>query len=607
MASLTPGVLSKLLQHAGSDVKVAGEHRTALLQVIGIVPSLAGEDTLQSRGFFLKVSDSLHSAYVTISDEDSDLIFSDKIQLGQFVYVDRLDSASPVPVLRGLKPVPRRRPCIGNPRDIVSSDLLLFRVNADLMKEKSSEKGVFPVKKKSDSKQKPKMKRLESDVKSSRRVSMGNCRMESVELRRLSLDSLRKSWERSPPGSKNRVVRSPSDAKWKETSTSSESALVLSDKKASSRSNSSLTHQSSSNSPLKIKNNHVSERMTCKSSKRDTKSSEEAVSPCNLVKVHLSPKSWDHSISWDALPSNLHDLGKDSLRHRNAAVLASVDALQEASAAESVIRSLSMFAELCESAKQDSPRLLVEQFLNLHQSMQKAATVTDAMLKTRYPETKTCASISPLPSPEVNKIFIEKKTAATSWIQAALKNDLSSFSLLSKQDNSWSLHHRQHHYYVSLETSPNPTETQLKNNSTPRKQTLKKRGVSTDLSTKRPSSSTGAGVREAKKVGIEKSDWSRGRGLKETASTAKMLVSVSREWFLKYLEGALDEGFGEREVDGGGEIAGLLGQIKRVNQWLEDSIGKGYEVDERVESLRKKLYKFLLEHVDSAALANREG
>ncbi|KAK7853954.1 hypothetical protein CFP56_034179 [Quercus suber] len=84
MASLTPGVLAKLLQHAGNkDVKVTGEHRSALLQVIEIVPSLPNDhdnDPWKSKGFFLKVSDSLHSAYVSILDNDVDLIYKKNLR-----------------------------------------------------------------------------------------------------------------------------------------------------------------------------------------------------------------------------------------------------------------------------------------------------------------------------------------------------------------------------------------------------------------------------------------------------------------------------------------------------------------------------------------------
>ena len=48
------------------------------------------------------------------------------------------------------------------------------------------------------------------------------------------------------------------------------------------------------------------------------------------------------------------------------------------------------------------------------------------------------------------------------------------------------------------------------------------------------------------------------------------------------------------------EIASLLRQLKRVNKWLDDSVVDGVGTDERIEGLRKKLYGFLLEHVDSA-------
>ncbi|EHA8590136.1 hypothetical protein COCNU_scaffold015353G000030 [Cocos nucifera] len=41
MASLTPGVFVKLLQSMDTEAKAVGEHRTAVLQVIGIVPGLS--------------------------------------------------------------------------------------------------------------------------------------------------------------------------------------------------------------------------------------------------------------------------------------------------------------------------------------------------------------------------------------------------------------------------------------------------------------------------------------------------------------------------------------------------------------------------------------
>jgi len=121
MATLTPGVLLKLLQHINSDVKVTGEHRSALLQVISIVPALAGSELWPNQGFYIKVSDSSHATYVSLGEEHDDLILSDKLQLGQFIHVDRLEAGSPVPLLRGVRPLPGRHQCVGNPEDLVAT------------------------------------------------------------------------------------------------------------------------------------------------------------------------------------------------------------------------------------------------------------------------------------------------------------------------------------------------------------------------------------------------------------------------------------------------------------------------------------------------------
>lgn len=119
MASLVPGVLVKLLQHMNTGVKVGGEHRSSLLQVVSIVPALAGSDLFTNRGFYLKVSDSSHATYVSLPEEQHDLILSDRIQLGQFVHADRLEAATPVPILRGVRPLPGRHACVGTPEDLV--------------------------------------------------------------------------------------------------------------------------------------------------------------------------------------------------------------------------------------------------------------------------------------------------------------------------------------------------------------------------------------------------------------------------------------------------------------------------------------------------------
>ncbi|KAA3457780.1 RNA polymerase-associated rapA [Gossypium australe] len=121
MASLTPGILLKLLQSMNSSARVAGNHRSALLQLIGIVPALTGSDELwPNHGFYVQLSDSLNSTYVSLSDRDSELILSNRLQLGQFVYVDRFHFESPVPRVSGIRPIAGRHAFVGSPDPLIA-------------------------------------------------------------------------------------------------------------------------------------------------------------------------------------------------------------------------------------------------------------------------------------------------------------------------------------------------------------------------------------------------------------------------------------------------------------------------------------------------------
>ncbi|CAN6451343.1 unnamed protein product [Victoria cruziana] len=120
MASLTPGVLLKLLEGLKSkDTVPSGDHKPILLQVISIVPALTGSGLWPSQGYFLKVSDSSHSTYVSLTAEDNDLICTDKLHLGQFIYIDKLVEGNPVPSALGVRPLHGRHPFVGTPKDLM--------------------------------------------------------------------------------------------------------------------------------------------------------------------------------------------------------------------------------------------------------------------------------------------------------------------------------------------------------------------------------------------------------------------------------------------------------------------------------------------------------
>ncbi|TVU50632.1 hypothetical protein EJB05_02010, partial [Eragrostis curvula] len=127
MATLTPGVLLKLLQSMHTEERVAGEHRSPVLQVTAVVPALTAStaDSLLSptNGFLLNLSDGLHSTYVQLPPADADALLSARPQLiGHLVHFDWLRFARPVPRAVGLRLVPSSRalPCAGNPEPLVA-------------------------------------------------------------------------------------------------------------------------------------------------------------------------------------------------------------------------------------------------------------------------------------------------------------------------------------------------------------------------------------------------------------------------------------------------------------------------------------------------------
>ncbi|KAL5190848.1 hypothetical protein HKD37_04G010204 [Glycine soja] len=109
-----------MLQAMNTNTRVTCDHRSPLLQVISIVPALAGSNLWSNQGFYLNLSDSLNSTYVLLSHLDTDLILSNRLQLGQFVHVDRFHFDSPLPSVSNLRPLAGRHPFLGTPEPLIT-------------------------------------------------------------------------------------------------------------------------------------------------------------------------------------------------------------------------------------------------------------------------------------------------------------------------------------------------------------------------------------------------------------------------------------------------------------------------------------------------------
>ncbi|XP_074291984.1 uncharacterized protein LOC141618811 [Silene latifolia] len=744
MATLVPGILLKLVQHMNTEVKVAGEHRSSLLQVVSIVPALAGGDLFQNQGFYLKVSDSSHATYVALPDDHDDLILSDKIQLGQYIHVERLEAASPVPILRGVKLVPGRHPCVGTPEDIVATNSLGFlNGSSPELKNgktpKSAVKSLFGSKEKSppsklnvrrDKSSLSKLNVSSKDDKvdrkglsmtrsnstsSERRESLGRLKtsksFQSIPSSPSSLYSLPTSFERFSTGVKNQAKiksergvpklglmdkvsaklgladsgRGASATPKKQPMVSSLSTprklahMIDMGPKAlrrswegnmDTKSRDSLKAKTSKQDTITAvrssvpKRNPADDRLSTKGenkvqtssrSSKDVKDSTLAKHstpngtlddldktgkprnsagrrsmespsnglPANLVKVPASSRRLiDASVLWTSLPSSVTKLGKEVLKLRDSAQMAAIEALQEAAAAESILRCLSNYSELSSSAKEDDPKPAVEQFLALHSSLKNTLLVAGSLFKTfavgSSPESAGTAS------EETLKILSEKRKQAASWVNAAISTDLSSFSAYTDRPPALGPH-------TSSPTMPNQKvnpgsqsilvlEKSSKNSS---QKTLAKPRVA--VSSKVSSSWTQrrgvdsqdvlAATRKSQTPLSPPPEWARGNGLDELMDLAEALQAESQSWFLRFMERFLDADVDKSALSDNGQIAGMLTQLKSVNDWLDEIGGNPNNEDdeeedetscvsdETIDRLRKKIYEYLLTHVESAAAA----
>lgn len=386
MATLTAGMLKRLLQHMNSDVKAAGEHRSSLLQVIDIVPAdLDGDELWPKHGFYVKVSDSSHATYVSLKDEDVDLVLSNKLQLGQFVYVDRLEPGSPVPVLRGVRPLQGRHPFIGSPQDLIAIHENEKQVAVTNSGPKPIEKGL------------------------QRRGLWAS----EVAAKKLSVRSLSSSCCDAVSSSKD-YLRSLS------LSRVGRSSVVRTSVSGLFRANSKVLRNSNGEDVKGREISNVSQSATENNSaihSRPCLGPNERSGRNNDVSDHNGNMAGEGFST--ILPEKLAALGKEALQRRDEAYLDALEALQVASATETMAQIVRNLSELCSSAKPEAPETSIESFMDLHGRVSKFVVDMESWTKSMPIDRSEASDVK-----EKVSDYSGMWASAAAWIETALSSDM---------------------------------------------------------------------------------------------------------------------------------------------------------------------------------------
>lgn len=583
MAALAPGILLKLLNGMNTGLKPTSEHRSSLLQVTDIVPADLDEKNLWPKhGFYIKVSDSSHSIYVSLPSDQDDVVLSNKMQLGQFIYVDRLEPGSPVPVIKGAKPLPGRHPLVGTPEplmglrkkgekieqepnskprrgswgqnggDGVSSPLVLKPVPLDFdqctpMKERPScSKTMSPM-----------IRRLAAKDGNGGGMGVrcsfgGGLLAKMVETKGESPALLRKS------------CVAPSSSKFPRSKSVCEREPRMASSPFNSAEKTSPTPQPSSRNSRAI------------------------VAPLNVgggaphsssaSSVTLQPQSQTGNPAFDDstslpmhLPGRLGMLGKEAVQQRETAQKIALQALRDASATESLVRSLKAFANLSKSAKADSPAPCFEQFLEFHhqimQTVSGMASVQAATEMTRNPKAE-------------HKQLSEEEHS--SILNEVIHNNGSESKSSSKGRSA---------LYKSMASFPEKSEQKPSFGKLLRSSTKERRASSTTTTT----TTTPLGKLSLETVAENdenKKPVYSGCSLSNAIKLGKQIEREAGKWFMAFIEKGLEKGMKKAKGVGDEDVKKVpQSLILKVINWVEveQSDGSKREIHPKAAQIARKL------------------
>jgi hypothetical protein len=303
-----------------------------------------------------------------------------------------------------------------------------------------------------------------------------------------------------------------------------------------------------------------------------------------------------------------------------------------------------MFSELCSSTSVENPQSSIEHFLDLQTVLARASAVADAL--NGMGKASMTRDVGANLTQGYQNIQIEKGSKAELWVRAALLTDLAPLSLLTKPTSIATSKKETSRetsgpndlcrdpsgrftLVLEKESSDKPSQSknsklrngtnkgkdnggsgsQMKSLDSTRNPTRRKPGkldTAADISGNAKLKDHSFAVQSSQEAEV----WIRGSGLKEIAELAKSLQQQSRNWFFGYFEAALDSGFhlsagtetSSNQDNDNSQIVTMLSQLKRVNDWL-DHLEEEEALVNTLASLKQKIYHFLMQHVELAAIA----
>ncbi|KAJ4897803.1 hypothetical protein Rs2_24597 [Raphanus sativus] len=590
MAELRSGVLFKLLEEMGvGKARRDVDHRPVLLQIRSIIPVLAAGGLWPNKGFFLRISDSTHSMYASLPREENDLVLYDKLQIGQLIFVEKLEFAYPVPMIKGIRPTPGRRACTGEPIDLIPKERI-EKFCASLSDTEESYNNNQQVKR-------PRRTRWSNSSVSEMNVTdfgmLKNLSSVMEEEEKDDTDSMVSSCSSYlSSAARRRIWMGLGDAgKRRESLDPSRVKNHVHDMKLHvSRTRS---YPAASPSPSVRSCGVIEEKSSSRTRRRDSvvspspkwaKSLSYGSGSSKSKNLLLPPRSntlessdsisrkrsWTETeILWNSLPPKVVNLGKEILRQRDKAIRAASQALLEASAAERLLKCLRSYSELSDKRNQHhhNQQPPIGELLSFQEELSKSKLIIQSL---STEETEHCNS----------RTGEERREKATQWIKSALATDLKPVSLPASK----------------------PTQSPARKSFTLIAQEVNNREDNT---------------RDRDSGYVERKE-----RLSRAASELRNLVKEEgRRWYLSRVEKYLDEISNVtkwREMSSQ-QVGETMYQIKRVSDWL-DAMVKGEEEEQEEEvvmmmtesereacgRVRNKIYRILLRHVEKTSLLSHQ-